>query len=139
VEAEAALLALPTWSGASLLHERFAGTTALLAPPARRPGPRGAALKVSLHSLGASALQRRAAAVFPGSPAGAALLAAVTFQFLGAAPGGGSGSSSGAGGSGGAAGEVQPGGAAAAAEEMQRALEVFAEWAAAVRAHLANR
>jgi hypothetical protein len=134
--AEGALRPLPPWSGATLRHERFAGAAALLAPPRLHASLAGGRLEVSLHSLGAGALQRRVADVFPDAPPGAALLAAVTFQSLGPAPGsggGGSGHSSSGGDRGGGDGS------GFGAQEMQRALETFLAWAAAVRGFLKAR
>ncbi len=117
-----ALQPLPRWLGASPVHERLAGAAQLLQAPRMHRAPCGGALEVSLHSLGgAGALQERVAAVFPGAPPGAALLAAVTFQFLGGSGGSGDGG-------------VWEGGS-----EMQRLLEVFLSWQAAVRSHLEGR
>jgi hypothetical protein len=108
-------------------------------PPAAGPWGGGGELEVSLHSLGAGELRRRAAEVFPGAPRGAALLAAVTFQFLrdeggGGGGGGGGGNSSGGGGGGGGEDGCGDGGYETAG--MRRALDAFLRWEAAVRGRL---
>ena len=66
-------------------HERYASQAVLLQPPRGSLTTKGDFLEVSIHSLGSDLLESEVRGVFPEAPRGAAVLAAVTFQFCGVA------------------------------------------------------